>query len=219
MSPAGNAIGSRSFFIALGAAGSGGKARQKPFLERLEALYANMDRRYSEIADRYEFHCRGCEDSCCRTTFYHHTMVEYLYLRTGVRLMSKERQVKILLLSREVSANPDAGCFCPLNEEGLCLLYAYRPMICRLHGIAHELRRPDGTIHRGAGCSVFDATARGKPYIAFDRTEFYWALSSLEQEARKAFGVSQKIKMTIPQMLEGMLHTQPQKEGPLHETS
>ncbi len=210
-------MGCRTFFSALEFAASAEEAREKPFLERLEALYARMDRRYSEIADRYGFHCRGCEDSCCRTTFYHHTLVEYLYLRAGVRRRVKERQTEFLHRSQNVPANPDAGR-CPLNNEGLCLLYAYRPMICRLHGIPHELRRPDGTVQRGPGCSVFHATARGKAPIAFDRTEFYVVLSNLEQDARKAFGFSQKIKMTISQMLEAMLHPQPPKESPFHET-
>jgi Fe-S-cluster containining protein len=218
MNPEGKEIGGRTFFATLETVASAGETRQSPFLERLEALYARMDRRYSEVADQYGFHCRGCEDSCCRTTFYHHTMVEYLYLRAGVRRMSKESQARILHLSRDVLANLDAGRFCPLNEEGLCLLYAYRPMICRLHGIAHELRRPDGTVHRGPGCSVFDAAARGKSQIAFERTEFYWELSTLEREARKTFDVSQKIKMTISHMLEAMLDTRSQEEGPIHET-
>jgi len=218
MNPAGQAIGGRNFFSALESAASAEEAGERPFLGRLEALYARMDRRYSEIADQYGFHCRGCEESCCRTTFYHHTLVEYLYLRAGVRQVAKERQAGFLHRSQDILANPDAGRICPLNDEGLCLLYAYRPMICRLHGIAHELHRPDGTVHRGPGCSVFHATARGKPHIAFDRTGFYVALSSLEQEARKAFSFSQKIKMTLSQMLEAMLDTQPPKGSPFHET-
>lgn len=189
--------------------------RQMQFLERIEALYARMDRRYSEIADHYGFHCRGCEDSCCRTTFYHHTLVEYLYLKAGVRTLAKERQVKILHLSREVPAAPEAGCFCPLNEDGLCLVYSHRPMICRLHGIAHELHRPDGTVHRGPGCRAFDVAARGKPYVALDRTDFYWELSKLEKEARTAFGFSRKIKMTISQMLKTMLSAEVPEGIPL----
>lgn len=218
MSPSEESIDSPAVFSMLENTASAKAIRQKPFLDRLEALYAHMDRRYSEIADQYGFHCRGCEDSCCRTTFYHHTLVEYLYLRAGVHALAIERQEKILHLSREVLAHLDARRFCPLNEDGRCLVYAYRPMICRLHGIAHELRRPDGTARRGPGCRVFDAAAQGKPYIALDRTEFYWELSNLEQEARAAFGFSRKIKMTISQMVETMLQPKPPKESPFNET-
>lgn len=217
MSPTGKAGGDRSVFSALDAAASEGAGRQKPFLERLEALYVRMDRRYSEIADRCGFHCRGCEDSCCRTTFHHHTLVEYLYLREGVLSLEKDKQDEILLLSQIVSAKPNAGLFCPLNEDGQCLLYLHRPMICRLHGTAHELRRPDGTVQRGPGCAAFEAVSKGRAPIALDRTEFYWELSKLEHEARMAMGFFQKIKMTISQMTETMFLMQASKESPFHE--
>lgn len=218
MSPAGEACGNSSVFSTLEAAASGGAARQKPFLERLEALYARMDRRYSEIADRCGFHCRGCEDSCCRTTFHHHTLMEYLYLREGVISLEKDKRDEILLLSHTVSANPNAGLICPLNEDGRCLLYAHRPMICRLHGIAHELRRPDGTVQRGPGCAAFAAVSKERVPIALDRTEFYWELSKLEQEARMAMGFFQKVRMTVSQMMETMFLTRAPKESPFHET-
>jgi len=208
----GEACGSSSGFSALEAAASAGAARQQPFLDRLGALYARMDRRYSEIADHCGFHCRGCADSCCRTTFHHHTLMEYLYIREGVLSLEQDRQEALRRLSQTVSANPDTGLFCPLNEDGGCLIYANRPMICRLHGVAHELRRPDGTVHRGPGCGGFDAAVQGKPHMALDRTEFYWELSKLEQEVRAAFGFSQKIRMTISQMVETMLPAAPERK-------
>jgi Fe-S-cluster containining protein len=178
-----------------------------------------MDRRYSEVAKRCGFHCRGCEESCCRTLFYHHTLVEFLYLREGILLLEKGKQEEILLLSREVSANPDAGRFCPLNEGGRCLLYGYRPMICRLHGIAHELRRPDGTVHRGPGCAAFEARFNEKPPGILDRTEFYRELSELEGEVRAALGCFQKIRMTLSQMVEAVLYPpNPGRMALFHET-
>jgi len=199
-------------------AASAAAARQNPFLDRLGALYEKMDRRYTEIADRYGFHCRGCEDSCCKTVFYHHTLVEYLYIEVGIHILGRAVQEKVLHRSREVAAAPDHGHFCPLIEDGRCLLYAYRPMICRLHGIAHELHRPDGTVHRGPGCHVFDVVSRGKSDIVFDRTPFYWELSTLEKEVRAAYGFSQKTKMTISQMMETILQPKPSKESSSHET-
>jgi Fe-S-cluster containining protein len=218
MKPADASMGGSTAFSALEAAVSAKTSGHEPFLEGLEGLFARMDRRYSEVADPCGFHCRGCKESCCKTLFYHHTLVEYLYIRKGVLSLEKGRQADILLLSREVSANPDAGRFCPLNENGGCLLYPYRPMICRLHGLAHELRRPDGTVLRGPGCAAFEALSKEKPSPVLDRTEFYWELSRLEKEARAAFGFYQKLRMTISQMVEAVLCPEPQKESPDHET-
>lgn len=193
--------------------------RREPFLVRLENIYAHMDRKYSEVAAQYGFYCQGCKDSCCRTTFYHHTSVEYLYIRAGVQTLGKEKQVGILRRAKKVSKHPDAGLFCPLNEGGQCLLYAYRPMICRLHGIAHELHRPDGTVIHGPGCAVFEKAAKGKAYVAFDRSDFYWELSKLEREAREALGVSGKTKMTIAQMVETILNTLLPEKSLSYETN
>jgi Fe-S-cluster containining protein len=218
MIPADASTGGSTVFSDLESAVSAGAPDSQLFVEQLAELYARMDRRYSEVADQSGFHCRGCGESCCKTLFYHHTLMEYLYVREGILSLEKRKQEKILRLSREVSATPDAGLFCPLNENGQCLLYPYRPMICRLHGLAHELRRPDGTVHRGPGCAAFEAVSIGKPSVALDRTEFYWALSRLEKEARRAFGFSQKIRMTVSRMLEAVLYSKFPKESPCHET-
>lgn len=174
---------------------------RKPFLDRLEMLYADMDDRYREVAARYGFHCRGCEDNCCRTTFYHHTVVEYLFLEAGFRALDKNIRTAAVRQAKRVAARPSEGLFCPLCMDDRCLLYTYRPMICRLHGIAHEFRRPNGAVNYGPGCAAFEAAADGKPYIAFDRTVFYLELSRLEHGIRSALEITEKLKKTVSQMV------------------
>jgi hypothetical protein len=64
-----------------------------PLLDRVGGpFYADMDRAYAEVADRYGFHCNGCADSCCLTRFYHHTLLEYLYLAEWVRGLASDRR-------------------------------------------------------------------------------------------------------------------------------
>jgi len=173
----------------------------EPFLDRIARLYADMDDMYRRVSDQYGFHCQGCKDNCCRSTFYHHTVLESLYLMKGFEQMDKDRQAVVVKRAQVVSLYPRAGHFCPLCQEERCLLYTYRPMICRLHGIAHEVRRPDGAVSYGPGCEQFEAVTQGQSYVVFDRTEFYWALSRLEKEARECLGVTKRIKMTVSQMV------------------
>ena len=180
---------------------SAGDAIRGPLLERLALLFAEMDQTYKQVSDQYGFHCQGCKDNCCRTTFYHHTVLEGLYLLEGFKGLDEALREAIQQRAKMISIQPYEGLFCPLCQEGRCLLYLYRPMICRLHGIAHEVHRPDQTVSYGPGCAAFKAVAEKKPYIVFDRTDFYWKLSRLEQEARIALGVNQKIKMTVSQMV------------------
>ena len=93
---------------------------------------------------------------------------------------------------------------CPLNRNERCTLYPYRPMICRLHGIPHELQRSGGNPIKNPGCDAFfnQCRQRGQTdYIRFDRTPFYRQMAALEQELRIKTGYSDKIKLTIAQML------------------
>jgi Fe-S-cluster containining protein len=186
-----------------------GRNELKPMLRRLADLYATMDRFYAEAASHYGFQCDGCRDNCCQTRFYHHTVIEYLYLMKGVYQLSPDTRQAV----RSVAAGVVEGArlagqpgqkrrlMCPLNREQRCIIYPFRPMICRLHGISHELRRNDGTILLGEGCQLFDEHALGKPYFRFDRTPFYSQMVILEKDVRVATGITRRLKMTIAEML------------------
>jgi len=90
---------------------------------------------------------------------------------------------------------------CPLNFDAVCILYPYRPMICRLHGIPHELHKPGQNPVYGPGCETFDCRCGDKGYFKFDRTPFYRDMAALEQEARKTLGLAEKIRMTVAEMI------------------
>jgi Fe-S-cluster containining protein len=186
--------------------------RYLPLLTRLESLFNEMDRFYAAVADQYGFRCSGCTDNCCMTRFFHHTLLEYLYLMEGVRGLAPAMRQTILATATAVNddmAAADEGdsalrSMCPLNADGRCTLYPYRPMICRLHGIPHELHRPGGEIVKQPGCDAFFEHCRrsGKnAYIPFDRTPFYRQMAMLEKELRLATGYTDKIKLSIAQML------------------
>lgn len=179
------------------------------YFERLQKVYAAMDEAYNAVAEKYGFTCDQCPDNCCLTRFYNLTYVEYYYLLAGVKQLSLERQRQIRENARNVvdrvGADDAAGRtprhMCPLNVEGRCGLHTHRLIICRLHGVPHELRYPDGRVSYGEGCPVFSRRFGDQDYIPFDRTPFYRQMSSLEQEFRQSAGITGKIKMTIAQMI------------------
>ena len=179
------------------------------FLDRLERIFAAMDRQYAEAAKHYGFDCNGCQDNCCRTRFHHHTYLEYLYIHAGLNQLSlqsqRELQSKAAMVCRE-TANADEKAMpvrlmCPLNFDGRCTLYRHRPMICRLHGISHELRKPGQNAIRRPGCGMFDLQCSDKRYLKFDRTPFYFDMAKLESELKQTVGLSGRIKMTIAEMI------------------
>jgi len=180
-----------------------------PFLDRLKEIYAAMDGKYQEAADYYGFECTGCEDNCCLTRFYHYTLIEYLYIKEGFHGLENKKQVEVkqrsLAVCRKTDEADEKGKpvqqMCPVNFGSLCVLYPYRPMICRLHGIPHELQRPGQGILNSPGCGTFALKCHGKKHFKFDRTPFYMQMAALEKEMKEAVGVTQKIKMTVAQMI------------------
>ena len=180
-----------------------------PFLGRFKIIFASMDLKYKEAADYYSFDCTGCEDNCCFTRFFHHTLLEYLYIMEGYGTLDRAKQVEVKSRALEVCRKTDEAVekgipvrvMCPLNFDELCLIYDYRPMICRLHGIPHELQRPGQSTMYGPGCDTFTKQCQEKELFKFDRTPFYVEMAELEKELRQAVGVRQKIKLTVAQML------------------
>ncbi len=177
-------------------------------------LFEQMDHAYDEVARPSGFVCNGCEDNCCLTRFFHHTLLEYLYLEEGLGKLAPEMLAQVKTQAESVveqTAAMEGGdqplrIMCPLNQAGRCILYAHRPMICRLHGIAHILRRPDGQTQTGPGCDDFYAQCGPSPDHLLDRTPLYVAMAKLEGELREALGFNGKIRMTIAEMIIDEIH-------------
>ena len=174
----------------------------RPYLNQLKELFDDMDVAYDRVADNYGFRCTGCVDSCCRSRFYHHTLLEYLVIREGlIELPSGPKNDITAEAERLKTGDHEDRPMCPVNLGGRCQLYRYRPMICRLHGISHELRKPGQVSIQSPGCEAFTIKAQGKPYFKFDRTPFYSQMARIEAGLRQASGITHKFKKTVAQMI------------------
>lgn len=199
---------------------------RRPFMDQLAILYKDMDQAYRIAAEHYGFYCKGCEENCCATRFFHHTHVEYLYLLEGFLRLDERKRIEVSEIADGVcrqtalleEKNEPIRLMCPLNSEGLCLVYDFRPMICRLHGISHELRKPGHNPMLGPGCEAFTMQAQGKAYYPFDRTPFYRRMAILEENVKQAFGIQGKFKKTIAMMIVEFCKTLPAiAEGMLNQ--
>ena len=179
------------------------------FFSKLESIYSEMDRKYDAIAANYGFICRGCKENCCRTRFYHHTILEYLYIRKGFNTLAPDTKQLVRNRAKKVKAisavldrkGIPLKEICPLNFNDRCILYAFRPMICRLHGVPHELHRPGSGVQYHPGCDTFYDQCKNASYDRFDRTPFYLKMAELERELKATRDITQKIKMTVAEML------------------
>lgn len=182
---------------------------EQQILDDLATIFAEMDQAWDRVAASAGFQCNGCEDNCCRTLFYHHTLIEYRFLKEGLSRLAagdlkkiRQRADKAIRLTEQAQISGELPrAMCPLNEKGRCRLYRFRPMICRLHGIPHQMQRPDGRGIEGPGCDDFYRQCGPKDHPVLDRTPHYVEMARLERQLRQATGYTGKIKMTIAQII------------------
>ena len=171
-----------------------------------------MDKAFDKAASHYGFQCNGCEDNCCKSFFYHHTFIEKDFLLSKANDFAHDKKVALkksaeLYLNSVFSENnkKEKRPLCPLNKEGLCILYNQRPMICRLHGIPHHLNIPGREIQENPGCDAGTSFFNATTYYSFDRIPYYKEMTEIEIEYRETFSKSNvksgKIKQTIAHML------------------
>jgi hypothetical protein len=172
-------------------------------IPRLSELNAAIDDTYSGMSSDVGFTCGGCDGvKCCTVDLSLHTYIEMLYLRRGFKTLDQSVQEEVLERSRAIveAKNTDPcgayrDCVCALNADGLCVLYQYRPMICRLAGIPHYIQRPDGRLLKSGGCERYKTDIQEKfPHLALDRTGFYRQLAEIEIEIVRARGARTKTK-------------------------
>ena len=107
--------------------------------ERLDALYARLDAFFDRVKARHGgpsgITCRaGCADCCRRFSV---TALEAEAVAEGARSLPEEVRSRVAARARA------AGVVCPaLEEDGRCAVYAFRPSICRTHGLPIRFLAP-----------------------------------------------------------------------------
>lgn len=88
--------------------------------------------------------------SCCRTPF-HVLFIEAAYVnhQMGRTLTSHDRMDVLTEAARLTSyikkhdAEQATAYLCPLNRNGACAIYNYRPIACRVYGLSNEVIQQD----------------------------------------------------------------------------
>ena len=96
----------------------------RALIERVDAMCRRIGERFPDrIACR-----KGCSDCCRHLSLF---PVEGAALAEAVETLPAAEADRIRCRARESA--PDGPC--PLLEDGACLLYGARPLICRTHGM------------------------------------------------------------------------------------
>jgi len=183
--------------------------------EQLKVLYEDMEQAYDVVAHKLGHGCDGCPDNCCDSYFLHHTYIEWAYLWQGVEALDDERRQSLLARARAyemeaqkiVAAGERPKIMCPLNEEGRCMLYRHRLLVCRTHGVPATMTRPDGRKLSFPGCFrcqdlIVDKQIENADMPTMERTILLKRLVMLEQELLQGRRhLAPKVKRTIAAML------------------
>ena len=181
------------------------------FAEQVADLYRDMETAYDRTVKELDFSCSGCPDNCCDSFFLHHTYTEWAYLWHGLKTLDdkllhaiSEKATNYVIESEACLAKGERPIImCPLNADGLCTLYLYRMMICRLHGVPATFTRPDGQQLHFPGCfRCQENNSTENSPAPLDRTQFFQRMVNLEiklLETRRM--TAPKVKLTIAQMI------------------
>ncbi len=181
---------------------------------RLVELYRQMDEAYSKASQMTGFSCEGCNGiKCCTVDLIVHTFTEMLQLRRGLKVLDEVMRLEIKTRARNIlkaKAEDPLGteyreAVCALNFDGKCVLYEHRPMICRLAGIPHLIKRPNESQISSGGCFRYETDKRPAfPDVVIDRTLFYREMAELEIAVIRELGHRTR-SLTIAEILGGCL--------------
>jgi Fe-S-cluster containining protein len=139
-----------------------------------DAVSAQLDGMYEQVPDAG---CRGlCVDACGPIDMgpgERHRLVAL-----GMKIPRRHAAIKQMI--------DEGGYTCPALVDGRCSVYASRPMICRVWGVAEDLRCPYGcepangrVLRRGEALALLDAaTKAGTP-------EAPWTAEQMDEALHK----------------------------------
>lgn len=165
-------------------------------LSGYRALVAKVDATCARIQSEYAAHiaCRkGCGDCCRNISVF---PVEAAVLSEAVRRLSPE----VLQAARQRALEQAEAC--PLLNDGVCLVYDARPIICRTHGMPILVPDEDGRID---ACPKNFRNLSSLPMsdvIDLNRlNEMLWAVHALF--VGESGAVSKSERITIAQVVLG----------------
>ena len=102
-------------------------------IKNYQQLIARVSKTCRVIQERYADQiscCKGCAGNCCRIHLSIYA-IEAITLAYALKKLPRDLARHI----RRKAANTSCFSPCPLLEDGACLMYASRMLICRTHGL------------------------------------------------------------------------------------
>lgn len=171
---------------------------------RLRELWAKIERfgRVVEARHGDEMPCRkGCHACCVEGLTV--TRVEAEAIVEAVATLGEEARA---LLRRNLEAPRGEGCVA-LDDDGACLVYEGRPLVCRTHGLPLRLKQARGLPVLDACNLCFTRTPLSSldRSLVLDQTTLSTILFAIDAAASDADGAPRGERFSIDDVLRAAL--------------
>lgn len=115
--------------------------------EEYKLFLINLDNKLEKYfeRDKKKIQCaKGCS-ACCQNADFPLSLTEMKYLMQGFLGLDKSAHDKVRDNIKNVIESGKKYYTCPFLIDDLCSVYEYRPIICRVHGLAYL--RTDGIVN------------------------------------------------------------------------
>jgi len=113
------------------------------YISFLKQLDTKLFGYFKRDKDKIKCH-KGCS-LCCQNADFPLSFVEMNYLMKGFLILDKKVHDIIRENIRTIIKNGQNNYTCPFLINNSCSVYDYRPIICRVHGLAYK--RTDGIVN------------------------------------------------------------------------
>ncbi|QRK04444.1 YkgJ family cysteine cluster protein [Archangium violaceum] len=169
--------------------------------ERYQELVAKVDTFFTRVQSRHggAMQCKAGCTACCHVRLSV-TALEASVIREGLSRLPEEERAR--LAHRAKQGAPGS---CPaLEADGRCALYAWRPLVCRSHGVPIRQREPDGAASVSACEKNFEGGA-GLPDVSpdcvLDQTTLSTVLGALDAAYADARGARRGERIRLDTLL------------------
>jgi uncharacterized protein len=170
--------------------------------QRYEQLTHRVEQFFSRVHTRYGalMQCRAGCSLCCRARFSV-TPLEAHVLTEGLAQLPEEARQRLA----ERARHGDKAACPALDEQGRCEVYAWRPLVCRSHGVPIRHREPGA--ESVSACELnFEGGAR-LPEVAadcvLDQATLSTVLGALDAAWADAHGAPRGERVRMEDVLAG----------------
>jgi Fe-S-cluster containining protein len=175
-------------------------------LARFDELCAKVDDFAARVQASHaeEMSCRAGCDGCCRTRLTV-TLLEAEAVRRALAVRSSQERARILALAARAH-DPERPRCAALDDDGRCVIYAARPLVCRSHGVPIRVRsrsRKEG-LPQVHACEL-NFVARGPAAVApgdvLDQETLSTVLFALDAALSRARGTRAGTRVDLAELL------------------